>query len=248
MKLLALVWFSYVLSGCSRSEAPTPSASQPAANARPLPWYIRQYKGADKTNYWALESDMRNPNGGMYELTQFPDKEPTPEQKQQAAELIEKTLAAVKAKGWLDKEQALKDGYQKMYKDKIHYFKKEYLYDGELMNPEKPEFLMFYPTEHGELLMGVMFSALDHGPQIGGPLTLWHYHVEKGICYENDYLPIGQVNENGQCVTGVTRQKSPEMLHLWFFDHPDGRFATRMRLFEEHFALAQKQVLKMYNQ
>ena len=31
----------------------------------------------------------------------------------------------------------------------------------------------------------------------------------------------------------VVSQKSPEMLHVWFVDHPDGRFASGMSLPEE---------------
>jgi len=35
------------------------------------------------------------------------------------------------------------------------------------------------------------------------------------------------------------------MLHVWFFDHPDGRFATRMRLSEEQLKTGIKQVLDL---
>lgn len=252
-----------LLASCSRSELPVPEVQkteveqakvshtevqqaarkQLAIKAEPLPWYIRSFMDDEG---WKPEAGYYFPDFGMYELTQFPDKEATPEQKRRADELIEKTFAAVKAKGWLNKEQALRDGYKNMYKDKIHYYKEEFLYDGEVLNPERPEFLMFYPTEQGELLMGVMFGSVERGEQIGGPLTLWHYHVEQGICYRNGHLPIGEVNEKGECAEGVVSHHSPEMLHLWFFDHPDGRFATRMRLSEEHFALAREQVLKFY--
>jgi hypothetical protein len=242
-----ILFLCTVFCACSRSDTSTVDKQQRAtASKEILPWYIAQYQLKSDRD-WQLESEFTNPGYGMYELTQYPNKAATDEQKKQAKQLIEKTFAAVKAKGWLVKEKAEKDGYHNMYKDKIHYVNKEFLYDGETLNPEKPEFLMFYPTEHGELLMGVMFGSVEHGPQIGGPLTLWHYHVEQGICYERGLLPIGQVNENGQCVEGLTSKKTPEMLHLWFFDHPEGRFATRMRLSEEQFELAKEQVLKLYN-
>jgi hypothetical protein len=247
------------MTACSRSELPVSEAQQvqPQQPSQPelekpakmqeefLPWYIRSFM---EDSGWQLEAEFVAPEFGMYELTQFPDKEPTAEQQRNAQELLEKTFAAVKARGWLNKEQALKDGYQNMYQDKIHYYKEEFLYDDEVLNPERPEFLMFYPTQHGELLMGVMFGSVERGPQIGGPLTLWHYHIEKGICYRNGHLPIGEVNEKGECAEGVTSKHSPEMLHMWFFDHPDGRFATRMRLSEEHFKLAEEQVWKLYGE
>ena len=37
-----------------------------------------------------------------------------------------------------------------------------------------------YPTAEGQKLAGFMFQTnerYDRGPQLGGPLTVWHYHV-----------------------------------------------------------------------
>lgn len=65
------------------------------------------------------------------------------------------------------------------------------------------------------------------GPQVGGPLTLWHYHVWfRPKCLRGGLLSTGE-GRNG-CRDGEPSHRSPEMLHLWFLDHPMGRFATTM--------------------
>lgn len=235
---LSLLAISMALLSCDK---PASIAKTQAAAT----WYVRPFMGPNTD--WRLLADLGNPPYGMFELTQFPNRQATDAEKKAADIFIAKTYAAVKAKGWLNKEKALADGYANMYKDKIHYVKKDFLYDGKTLDPEAPEFLMYYPSDKGELLMGVMFVAEEHGPQIAGPLSLWHFHIEKNICYENNFLPIGELNDDGQCLIGNLRKHSPEMLHVWFFDHPDGRFATRMRLTPEQFELAKQQVLREDN-
>ena len=71
------------------------------------------------------------------------------------------------------------------------------------------------------------------GQQIGGPLTVWHYHLWSGpTCIVKGRIGMGRAKK-GKCKEGEPSQKSPEMLHVWFVDHPDGRFASGMSLPEE---------------
>ncbi len=148
--------------------------------------------------------------------------------------------------GWLSKEKGLSDGYEKMYGDPVHFVNKEYVFDGETLNPDKPEVLMYYKTEEGDFLMGVRFIAVgQRGPQVAGPLSKWHYHIDRRMCYERGVLPIGRIEEGGSCEAGFPNIRSPEMLHVWFFDHPDGRFATRMGLSEEQLKTGIKQGLDL---
>jgi len=103
---------------------------------------------------------------------------------------------------------------------------------------------MYYKTEQGEFLMGVMFIAVGRrGQQVAGPLSKWHYHIDRGMCYEQGVLPIGRHEEGESCEAGVANIRSPEMLHVWFFDHPDGRFATRMGLSQEQLKTGIRQIL-----
>lgn len=41
---------------------------------------------------------------------------------------------------------------------------------------------------------------------------------------------IGAPGEDGACAHGFPNHRTPEMLHVWLLDHPQGRFATRMEL------------------
>jgi hypothetical protein len=65
------------------------------------------------------------------------------------------------------------------------------------------------------------------------------------MCYERGVLPIGGIDEEGSCETGFTNIRSPEMLHVWFFDHVDGKFATTMGLSEEQLKAGIEQILNL---
>jgi hypothetical protein len=43
-------------------------------------------------------------------------------------------------------------------------------------------------------------------------------------------LAIGAPSEDVACADGFPNDRSPEMLHVWLLDHPQGRFATDMAL------------------
>lgn len=195
------------------------------------PWYLRDF--FRDRGRWRLETSVDNSELklGMYELTQYPDQVVTESDKEVATRLISDSLYAAVKNGWMSKEKGLSDGYEAMFKDPVHFVNREYVYDGETLNPEKPEVLMYYETEQGNFLLGVMYIAVaERGPQVAGALSVWHYHIDRRVCYENGILPIGQREESGQCAEGVTNTRSPEMLHVWFFNHPDGRFSTNMGL------------------
>jgi len=111
----------------------------------------------------------------------------------------------------------------------------EYLLDGRTLDPERPEYLMYYDTSRGKSLVGFMFyvSEIDErGEQIGGPLTVWHYHVwSRPHCFaKRGLLAVGFAGPEGECERGEPSFRSAEMLHVWLVDHPHGPFATRMRI------------------
>lgn len=84
-----------------------------------------------------------------------------------------------------------------------HYLNPAYVSDGALLDPTRPEGLVYLKLPDGrKQLLGVFYVApYGQGPTPGGPLTVWHTHAE---------------------------QPGPgarEMLHVWLFDHPNGPFA-----------------------
>jgi len=188
---------------------------------------------------WIPESQIPrvpqdDPHMVIWELSELPPDAPiTPEQQAAADSLAQRCRAAAEAKGWFDFQRGLADGFHLLAGDRKHYVNEEFLFDGRVLDCERPEFLMYYGTPKGKLLAGVMFyanAANARGPQVGGNLTLWHYHIWKiAMCIRDGLLIVGQAR-NGACREGEPAFRSPEMLHVWFLDHPDGRFATTMWL------------------
>lgn len=108
-----------------------------------------------------------------------PGAEPTPEQERAAQELVEASHRAVLAHGWQDHAVALADGFYRMPNDRRHFHKDAHLLDDRILDPDHPEFLMYEPSPDGMALTGLMFlmPRQVRGPQVGGPLTVWHYHL-----------------------------------------------------------------------
>jgi len=174
----------------------------------------------------------------MYELTRYPNAEqPTPEQRVRADELVQKCLESAKRHGWFNFEKAKKDGFTLMYSDGTHYVNEAYVLDDRILDPDRPEFLLFYNTLAGKRLAAFMFLTRapdERGPQIGGPLTVWHRHVwSKPKCLLHKLFVIGDPGPDGHCRAGELAQRSPEMLHVWFVEHPQGPFATDMALSDD---------------
>jgi hypothetical protein len=103
-----------------------------------------------------------------------------------------------------------------------HFQNPAYATDGRLLDPERPEDLMYLKHDDGSLtLVGVMFVApIGKGPRVGGPLTNWHVHDD--LCASLSGL--APTLPTGACPDG-TRSLNIEMLHVWLIDHPDGPFA-----------------------
>lgn len=189
---------------------------------------------------WFPEADFspepqKAPYMVMYEVSRYPfTPKPTPEQQQAADELMARSVEAAKKNGWFDFDTAMADGYELLYGDSVHYASREFITDGRTLDSERPEFLMFYDTDHGKKLVGYMFlvsAPAERGPEVGGPATVWHYHIwAEKRCLLDGLMIVGDPGPDGECAEGVATHQSPEMMHVWFIDHPQGPFATKMRL------------------
>lgn len=212
--------------------------AQQSENERPPEFHISEFSGSNERT-WHPEGklDVKSLKRPMLtlEITRYPDqRNPTPEQQQAADELVRRTLEAAKQHGWFDFEKAGKDGYQIMHADPIHHGKMDYILDDHLLDPERPEFLLYYDTAKGKKLAGVMYLVSrpdERGPQIGGPATIWHFHVwQHSKCLLNGMVVVTEPEEDGSCMVGESSFRSPEMIHVWFLDHPLGPFSTKMSL------------------
>jgi hypothetical protein len=93
-----------------------------------------------------------------------------------------------------------------------------YQRDGRILDPTRPETLVYAQTAGGVVLLGAMYQmpGLDQaGPQVAGPLTVWHAHEQ--ICVS--LLPpaiSGILSPLGDCPVGsLLLPTTGEMLHVW---------------------------------
>jgi len=201
------------------------------------PWYVSRFSGPERKWHRDLGQPIvpqKKPAMLIYEVTQYPGIEPTDEQRAAAEALRNASLLAATQRGWYDFETGLSAGYAPMFSDDVHYVNESFVFDDAELDPERPEFLMYYQTPQGMSLVGFMFYVarpLERGKQIGGSLTTWHYHVwSRPQCLLGDLLAVNVPNLGGECAQGVPRTRSPEMLHVWLIEHPEGPFATRMQI------------------
>ena len=183
----------------------------------------------EETRFTNLPDDGE---AGTVEVSLFPfGSAPSSEQQQKADELYEQSLKTVKENGWFNFENAVKDGYIQLVEDELHYWNLNYTFDGETLNPQKPEMIIYYDTEKGKRLAGFMYTAstaTEYGPQPGGPLTVWHYHTAEGdLCFKDGLI-------QKECPNKLENlYQSPEMLHVWFIDHRNGTFGSSMDLYDK---------------
>jgi hypothetical protein len=141
------------------------------------------------------------------------EESPTLEQHEAADKLAAETKAGV-AK-YVDLSAAEADGYQPSspsWRPITHYLNPAYQRDGELLDSNRPEALVYANTSEGTILLGAMYVMSEpgeSGPQIGGCLTQWHAHSLQGW-------------------------ETPEMMHVWSIELPSGPFSElRPRQFVE---------------
>lgn len=165
---------------------------------------------------------------------------PTAAQLEAAARLVSETRTAVARYATLN--AAVAAGYVPMEPPNIeivHYVNPAYMVDADILDPQHVQSLIYYNGPHGTRLIGAMYimprRGMD-GPQIGGPLTVWHQH--SNICFDNTtgiavaFVHVGgdfeSRDKSGACPNGSTNKTTPLMLHVWLIDNPEGPFASTM--------------------
>jgi len=176
----------------------------------------------------------------IWEVSEFdPNVPATPEQQKAGDDFVKRCFDVAVAKNWFDRSTGMADGFLVPGSDSRHHRNDEYVLDRIQLDPERPEYLMYYPDPNrdGEqALTGFMFLAdgrESRGHQFAGPLAIWHYHkYTNARCWAgHGLLSTGMIDGQGRCSTGgVPLNRSPEMVHVWLIDHPRGPFATGMTL------------------
>jgi hypothetical protein len=146
------------------------------------------------------------------------DRAPTATDQQNADDLYAATVAAV-AK-YADPAAAAADGYDvgNIYGREYHAANEAYKNDEHVLDPERPENLIYAASATGPVLIGVMYEMNEiglAGPAVGGPLTVWHAHDH--ICFSLTPPALaGLASPFGYCPAGsITIPVTNEMIHLW---------------------------------
>jgi len=146
------------------------------------------------------------------------DRPPTRHETDEAESLHARTVEVLAP--YADPEVAAADGYDVagMYGTDFHAANAAYQSDGRILDPERPETLVYAMTDRGPVLLGAMFEMEDigtGGPSPGGPLTVWHAHDH--VCFSL-FPPAlaGLTGPFGTCALGsITVARTHEMIHIW---------------------------------
>ncbi|MGH2374888.1 MAG: hypothetical protein ACRDIC_15675 [bacterium] len=150
---------------------------------------------------------------------------PTQEQVLAAARLAQETKAGISK--YRDYRAAIADGYVPqgaLAGLDVHFNHEAYGKDGRILDPKRPEMLVYAFENNRYLLLGAVYlmnRAGAAGPEIGGSITRWHAH---NVCIT--LLPPGftLVSPFGTCPTASVSLTVPEMMHVWTVDNPLGPY------------------------
>ncbi|GBD22877.1 hypothetical protein HRbin29_00523 [bacterium HR29] len=158
----------------------------------------------------------------------------TASQLRAAAEFHARVVEATRK--YEDIAQALAAGYVQITQDlpgiAAHFYHPAYARDGELMNPDKPETLLYTKRLDGTWrLVGVMFTGervTETPPSYFGALDVWHRH--ENLCF----LPGGRVSvaPNTAACSGLFVAVTPWNLHVWIVEGSSGVFAHDLDLID----------------
>lgn len=155
-------------------------------------------------------------------------REPTAEERAAADALVMATRLA--GERFSDARAAEAQGYVQLTPFSFygvraaHFGNPTYVVDGKVLDPERPENLVYLKHDDGRLeLLGVMYLApIGQGTPVGGPLAEWHIHDD--LCGSAEPTGVVAILPTGACPSG-TSPISYEMLHVWTAEHPDGPFS-----------------------
>jgi hypothetical protein len=160
---------------------------------------------------------------------------------QAATKLMVDTRAAV-AK-YTDQTVAIAAGYEPVEAldlTTVHFVNSAYMTDADVLRPDHVQSLIYYNTKRGPVLIGAMYIMPRlgvAGPEVGGPLTSWHKH--DNLCFDkatgkivafahSGTSDVTDKDKSGVCPKGSSNRSTPEMLHVWVVDNPNGPFDADM--------------------
>jgi hypothetical protein len=166
--------------------------------------------------------DARHAHAGA--LLQATNALPTQQQQDAANRLYADTKSAIL--GYQDWHKAWAEGYRPegaAHMPSTHWMNQAYVDAGYVMDPHRPQGLVYANTRHGPELLGAMFQMKNigqFGPDPGGPLTAWHQH--ENICFTPFGFEFSFMTPFATCPLGAIDVSVSPMLHVWIVDNPRG--------------------------
>ena len=110
-----------------------------------------------------------------------------------------------------------------------HYLNTEFMNDNVMLDPDRPESLVFDTTVTPKRLVAAMYMAtpgmtLQQVPDIGGALTQWHIH--NNLCFNDQGHVAALTRADGTCRAGLVKGAEIPMIHVWIVAHRCGPFAA----------------------
>ena len=112
-----------------------------------------------------------------------------------------------------------------------HYFNPNYVTDGRVLDPARPEGLMYAYTDRGPVVVAAVYMMNrvgEEGIAVGGCLTHWHSHTNLCSTDPANGIIAGMRRRGGPCPRGQVPWAAPPMLHAWVISVPGGPFAHRV--------------------
>ncbi len=155
----------------------------------------------------------------------------TPEQQAEAENLVAVTLDRLPR--YADPQVAIEEGFASIgdgFSGHEHLLKPAHLSDEFVLDPDRPEALV-YEIEGGEkTLVAAMFvlsqgQGIEDVPDLGGSLLPWYVHSD--LCFtvtQSQFALAGIVGEDEPCPAGALTMPMP-MVHVWVAPQVCGPFA-----------------------
>ncbi len=220
-KLIELTALGLVIVPVRGRAAPKDPAAQWATLLAAVPLFTIIVGGT----VWGL--DLANPDSAHSHpgaVLQTTNDVATPDQVAAAQRLYDQTLAAIQP--FRDWHKAWAAGYRPggpTSSPSTHWMNDAYVRSGVVLDPSRPQGLVYANTHHGPVLLGAMFQMKQigvFGPHPGGPLTAWHQHVN--ICVTPLGFEFSLMTPFAVCPIGAIDITVPAMLHVWIVDNPKG--------------------------
>jgi hypothetical protein len=112
-----------------------------------------------------------------------------------------------------------------------HYFNAAYVTDGRVLDPTRPEGLLYAHTDRGPVLVAAVYlmnRAGEPGREVGGCLTRWHVHDDLCSSDPAKGMISGVRTPSGGCPPGQVPWAAPPILHAWTVKVPGGPFAQHV--------------------